>query len=266
MQSDSAGRRHLSQFSVSHRIDEMKQPIFVLVLVLACVNCIPLDSTTSSKPIDPDVISEEKPEDSLNFDSQKLHGTNVQKVPAKGAKLSVEVDKNESSTTTETSKTKRDTHSEEPLAKSGLKQNEGSSTTTRPESRRAPVVSKAKRSADEDELSTTNRPTSTRAPIPSSSNYDERDNTGPHFVRPVPVDQILKNIHEAPRHHLPSSVSSHHDDEESVVSTTVAEPSNNHKAHYKSSKKQPQSSDDEELEDHDETESEDLEDVKGNRR
>lgn len=250
--------------------------IAVLVLAVACVNCIPVDST-SSKPVQDgtsDLKLEESPSDTSEH--SEPHGTNIQKIPTKGTKLSSLLDETESSTTAKPSKTKRQSRSEESSVKPALKQDEEPKhrITPAPElvSLKTPIVhasgAKTKRNADGDGVATTNRPTSTRAPIPSSNSYDERDNTGPHFVRPVPVEQILKNIHEAPRHHLPSPISSHHEDTEPVDPTPVAEPTDddNHKAHHKSFGKQQESKKDEKIEDQDESKEKDQEDDEEKRK
>ncbi|XP_062550842.1 uncharacterized protein LOC134215731 [Armigeres subalbatus] len=179
--------------------------VCILALTVTVVISLPVDSTTESKglnrpsPINPEVISDPKPKEVSTSSPEKTTSTeesHIQKIPATGAKLSSEVDQTK------------------PTQRRGNRRDRTRSTTTTTttpknlseetsEPSKAPeTTKKVKRAVESSEGATTRSASTTRAPIISSA--DENDNTPPHFVRPIPVEQILKNVHEAPKQHEPS--------------------------------------------------------------
>ncbi|EAT39431.1 AAEL008775-PA [Aedes aegypti] len=235
----------------------MLKIICILALTISSVISIPVETTTGSKglerpsPINPDVISEPKPKEASTSTPDLASSTpasHIQKIPAKGAKLSSEVDQQKQTL-------KRDSIKEDQLTRtttSKSSKTESPSTASTPESHKFSddTTKKVRREVESSETSTNRSTTTTRAPI--LSNADENDNTPPHFIRPVPVDQILKNIHDAPKHHEPSQVVSLHDHVTSIAPTTIAptdsedvpKSSGDHKLHhaYKNKKNDDQSS------------------------
>lgn len=229
--------------------------VFLFLLVSTSIYCIPLDSSSSKpefdrpSPINPEVVSDPKPKETI--DSKESWHKSVQiseksNIQSTSSPISIE------------SKEKRQTHHTENPALRHDQQNGNpkrvSTTTVEPVSLKTPIVhpsgAKTKRSADETSTTTvTGRPTSTRPPIISSSN-DDYDNSGPHFVRPVPVAEILKNLHEAPKHdHVP--IVSLHQDESTAESTTststntsVSPSYNDHKVYHKAISKTQEPKDD----------------------
>lgn len=198
---DSGQCRRRPRRCVGSHLLRTLQEICILALTVASVLSIPVESTSGTKgldrpsPINPDVVSDPKPQ-VVSASSPELPPpaaeSHIQKVPAKGAKLSSEVDKHHKQTH-EAPKTS-DAHE---TTKKVKRQVESSGTTT-----------------------TVRSTNTTRAPVVSSA--DENDNSPPHFIRPVPVDQILKNIHDAPKHHEPSQVVSLHDHVTPSAPTTAA--------------------------------------------
>ncbi|XP_065074125.1 uncharacterized protein LOC135698161 [Ochlerotatus camptorhynchus] len=209
----------------------MFKTICILTLTLTSVISVPVESPTDSKglnrpsPINPDVISDPKPQDVSTSvpPSSPDAGSHIQKIPAKGEKLSSELDQHKQTH-------KRETTSENAVSKPAFRRDQATSTSTvapkhsvttthEPVSLKTPVVhssnTKVKR-----EVESSNATTTTRAPVISSSN-DDNDNSAPHFVRPVPVEQILKNIHDAPKHHEHSQVVSLHDHETEHVTPSI---------------------------------------------
>lgn len=237
----------------------------VLLAAVATVSCIPIESETSKaglvrpSPINPDVVSEPLPDEAsttTTTQATSTRETHIQKIPARGTKLSATLDQDKTGTSTSAPKEKRETETAATTpAKSNFRRDQPttstashkqvSTTTAEPVSLKTPIVHpsglKVRRSADEG--SSTSKPTTTtRGPLPTSgsssnsnSNNDD-DNSGPHFVRPVPVDQILKNLHEAaPQHHG----AGHHADaaakavEATTPVSTEGTTVNDHKFHRK---------------------------------
>ncbi|KAL9699845.1 hypothetical protein quinque_003286 [Culex quinquefasciatus] len=222
----------------------------VLLAVAATVSCIPIEPESSKaglvrpSPINPDVVSEPLPEEVSTTTTQATRVSNIQKIPARGTKLSATLDQDKS-TTEAPAKEKRETATEsttppksnfrrdQPSTPSAAHKQTGVTTTTaEPVSLKTPIVHpsglKVRRSADETTTTTNKTPSgssssTTRGPLPDSgsSSSSNDDNSGPHFIRPVPVDQILKNLHEAaPQHH--QQVAQHqHEQAKAVVETTT---------------------------------------------
>ncbi|XP_055535194.1 uncharacterized protein LOC129724365 [Wyeomyia smithii] len=187
----------------------------LILLMSTKINCIPIDSTKSEptlnrpSPINPEVLGDPKPKESID--------SNVLSSAKKNPALKYDQQNNISKRL--------------------------STTTVEPVSLKTPIVhpsgAKTKRSTDESSTkSSTSRPTSTRAPFISSSN-DDYDNSGPHFVRPVPVAEILKNLHEAPRQTHAPTLFLHQGNTaaeattDTSTSTTVSAQHNDHKANGK---------------------------------
>lgn len=221
----------------------LKFTCVVLLAVAATVSCIPIDEPELSKaglvrpsPINPDVVSEPLPSDAVSTTTQAARESHIQKIPARGTKLSATLDQDKS--TSEAPKEKRETATDattsaksnfrrdQPSTPSTAHKHAGVSTTTaEPVSLKTPIVHpsglKVRRSADDTTTSKTPSSSTTRGPLPdngssSSSSNNNDDNSGPHFIRPVPVDQILKNLHEvAPQHHQ-----THHEQDKAVETTT----------------------------------------------
>ncbi|XP_001845665.2 mucin-5AC [Culex quinquefasciatus] len=246
----------------------LKFTCVVLLAVAATVSCIPIEPEPSKaglvrpSPINPDVVSEPLPEEVSTTTTQATRQSNLQKIPARGTKLSATLDQDKS-TTEAPAKEKRETATDSTTpAKSNFRRDQPSTpsmahkqsgvttTTAEPVSLKTPIVHpsglKVRRSADEPTTTTNKTPSSTtRGPLPdsgsSSSSSSNDDNSGPHFIRPVPVDQILKNLHEAaPQHHqqvaqheqakaIVEATTSSAVDGESSPGTTV----NDHKFHRK---------------------------------
>lgn len=231
----------------------MFKTICILALALTSVISVPVESPPDSKgldrpsPINPDVLSDPKPQDvSTNAPPKSQEGgSHVQKIPAKGEKLSSELDQHKQThrreTTSEHAASKPVFRRDQATSTSTVAPKDSVSTTHAPVSLKTPVDhlsnTKVKREVESSNITTT---TTTRAPIVSSSNNDN-DSSPPHFVRPVPVEQILKNIHDAPKHPEPSQVVSLHDHETEHVTaslpTTVSsngdetKPVDDHKVH-----------------------------------
>lgn len=195
-------------------------------MTLTSVISVPVESSTDSKgldrpsPINPDVISDPKPQDvsTSSPPSSTDAGSHIQKVPAKGEKLSSELDQHKQTHKRETT-SKPAFRRDQTTSTSTVAPKQSVSTTHEPVSLKTPVTHSANTKVKR-EVESSNATTTTRAPIVSSSN-DYNDNSAPHFVRPVPVEQILKNIHDATKHHEPSQVVSLHDHETEHVTPSI---------------------------------------------
>lgn len=196
-------------------------------MTLTSVISVPVESSTDSKgfnrpsPISPDVISDPKPHDVSTSapPSSTDAGSHIQKIPAKGEKLSSELDQH------------KQTHKRETTSKPAFRRDQATSTSTvapkqsvttthEPVSLKTPVAHSTNTKVKRQVESSNATIITTRAPIVSSSN-DNNDNSPPHFVRPVPVEQILKNVHDATKHHEPSQVVSLHDRETKHVTPSI---------------------------------------------
>uniref|UniRef100_A0A182QAZ6 Uncharacterized protein n=1 Tax=Anopheles farauti TaxID=69004 RepID=A0A182QAZ6_9DIPT len=210
---------------------------FICVFALLAVSCLalPVEDLTSKlprpSPINPEVTSDPKPTDGKEVSPIATTATSteshIQKVPASGVKLSVEVAKNEealaaSSTTPEPAKDhpKRSVESDSEASSTKAKppafrrnqpsttteqpsSTTASSTTSSPVSVKTPIgTTRSKREVDitaataSSAATVATKRTTTAAPATGS---DDKD--GPHFVRPVPVDQILKNLNQPDSYH-----------------------------------------------------------------
>ncbi|XP_058464878.1 uncharacterized protein LOC131438706 [Malaya genurostris] len=260
----------------------MFQAAIIIVLAIGSIGCIPIESSSSNvgldrpSPINPEVVSDPKPKETLVSASEKPKSGEswLQKIPAKGDKLSTELDQAEPSISQEPKAKRQIDQPEAPISKPAFKRDQQittttsspkrlSTTTAEPVSLKTPIVhtsgAKTKRSADDGSSTSTNstRPTSTRAPLISSDNSDN-DNSGPHFVRPVPVEQILKNIHEGSRAHQPSPIVLHHDENKTeatnVASDTTGSSSDKKVYHKAASKKSESEEHEQEHDDEDSSE------------
>uniref|UniRef100_A0A182N1W3 Uncharacterized protein n=1 Tax=Anopheles dirus TaxID=7168 RepID=A0A182N1W3_9DIPT len=213
---------------------------FICVFALLTASCLalPVEDVASKlprpSPINPEVASDPKPTDVKEVSTiatSTSTESHIQKVPASGVKLSVEVAKNEqaessSSTTPEPSKNhpKRSVEHESDATSTTAKQpafrrnqpsttteqpssTTTSSTTSSPVSVKTPIgTTRSKREVEVTAVPASSAatvvPKRTTTSAPSSGN-DDKD--GPHFVRPVPVDQILKNLNQPDNHHKTES-------------------------------------------------------------
>ncbi|XP_050072694.1 uncharacterized protein LOC126560786 [Anopheles maculipalpis] len=208
---------------------------FMYVFVLLAVSCLAIPVEEHPKlsrpsPINPDVTSDPKPAEVKEvLSSSSTVESHIQKVPAAGVKLSVEVAKNEetSSTSSRSSSTslttgqstknnpKRSVDSDSNASSKppAFRRNQPSTTTEQPSSTTAssttsspvsvktPVgTTRSKREVDITAATASSagtNPTKRATTVAPTSNNDDKE--GPHFVRPVPVDQILKNLNQQER-------------------------------------------------------------------
>uniref|UniRef100_A0A182REN8 Uncharacterized protein n=1 Tax=Anopheles funestus TaxID=62324 RepID=A0A182REN8_ANOFN len=200
---------------------------FVCVFALLAVSCLALPVEEHPKlsrpsPINPDVASDPKPTELKEAASPSSSTTesHIQKVPASGVKLSVEVatkDETTTSTSTTEQSTKNnpkrsvelDTDVTTSTKQPAFRRNQPSTTTEQPSSTTAssttssPVsvktpigTTRSKREVEVTAIpasSVSTTPTKRTTTVAPSSNDDAE---GPHYVRPVPVDQILKNLNQ----------------------------------------------------------------------
>ncbi|XP_053666090.1 uncharacterized protein LOC128715235 [Anopheles marshallii] len=186
-------------------------------------------------PINPEVASDPKPTALKEaVPASSTTESHIQKVPASGVKLSVEVAKKEETTTSSSSTPELPTKNN---AKRSVDADGDVSTTTKqPAFRRNQPTTTTEEPSSTTPSSTTSSPVSVKTPIgttrskrevevtavpasstsagttkrtttvaPSHTNEEE----GPHYVRPVPVDQILKNLNQ-PEKPSSSGASEHH--------------------------------------------------------
>ncbi|XP_055610532.1 DNA mismatch repair protein Msh6-like [Uranotaenia lowii] len=196
----------------------------ILLVAATCIHGVPVESTSDKSDVTRPVplinnepITESTSEvTKITLSSDSL--SHIQKVPAKGNKLSSELDQTSTISAPKSSKVKRETKTTTSTPQSTPKREQPTPparrTTTKSTqnvSLKTPIVhpsgAKNKRSVDESEDSIATKPVTqspnnrTQTTTASNSNNDNDDNSGPHFIRPVPVDQILKNLHDAPKHH-----------------------------------------------------------------
>ncbi|XP_053675609.1 uncharacterized protein LOC128725864 [Anopheles nili] len=201
--------------------------VICILALMAVVSCLALPVEEHPKlsrpsPINPDVTSDPKPVESKEGTpaSTTTEGNPLSKVPASGVKLSEEVEKREHAAQTtdhpEKHNPKRSLESEATESSSpkppAFRRNQPSTTTEQPSSTttssttsspvsvKTPVgTTRGKREVDitaatvASTVSTAAKRTTTVAP---SSGANNDDSEGPHYVRPVPVDQILKNLNQ----------------------------------------------------------------------
>ncbi|XP_058838334.1 probable serine/threonine-protein kinase nek3 [Topomyia yanbarensis] len=261
----------------------MLKSAILIILAVVSINCIPIEVSTGKSvldrpsPINPEVVSDPKPKETSESPlgwprSTILHGeSNVAQTPTTGTKLISELGQSKPITSPEPKAKRQTDQLSTAFVKPALKRDQQttsttnspkrlSTTTTEPVSLKTPIVhasgSKSKRSADDTTQTTsTTQQASTRAPIISSSN-DDNDNSGPHFIRPVPVEQILKNIHEGARTHPPSPTVLHHDENKTEATTVTGETTennNHHNIYHKASTKKQESAEDEKEDENDDS-------------
>uniref|UniRef100_A0A182PUP9 Uncharacterized protein n=1 Tax=Anopheles epiroticus TaxID=199890 RepID=A0A182PUP9_9DIPT len=212
---------------------------FICISALLVVSCLALPVEEHPKlsrpsPINPNVASDPKPTELKEASpASSTTESHIQKVPASGVKLSIEVAKNEATTTssssssTSTSSTTEQTTKNNP--KRSVESDSSASTTKHPAFRRNQPSTSTEQPSSTTASSTTSSPVSVKTPIATTTARTKRevdvtaatassagttlpkrtttvapvnandDKEGPHFVRPVPVDQILKNINQSER-------------------------------------------------------------------
>uniref|UniRef100_A0A182LWK5 Uncharacterized protein n=1 Tax=Anopheles culicifacies TaxID=139723 RepID=A0A182LWK5_9DIPT len=225
----------------------------VCVFTLLVVGCLAFPVEEQPKlsrpsPINPDVASDPKPTElkAVVPSSSSTTESHIQKVPASGVKLSIEVAKNEGTTPSNTEQStknnpKRSAESETDLSTTpkqpAFRRNQPSTTTEQPSSTtpssttsspvsvKTPIgTTRGKRDVEVTAIpasSSSTAPTKRTTTVAPSNNDDAE---GPHFVRPVPVDQILKNLNQpekatSEQHKTPKSK----DEKESEDSSEEAE-------------------------------------------
>uniref|UniRef100_A0A182T5T0 Uncharacterized protein n=1 Tax=Anopheles maculatus TaxID=74869 RepID=A0A182T5T0_9DIPT len=196
---------------------------FLYVVALLAVSCvaIPIEEQhpklSRPSPINPDVASDPKPTEVKEVSSSSSNvESHIQKVPAAGVKLSIEVAKNEQTSTTTEESTKNnpkrsvDSDSNASSKPPAFRRNQPSTTTEQPSSTtpssttsspvsvKTPIgTTRSKREVDVTAATASSSGTTptkrTTTAAPASTNDDKE---GPHYVRPVPVDQILKNLNQ----------------------------------------------------------------------
>uniref|UniRef100_A0A182HQN9 Uncharacterized protein n=1 Tax=Anopheles arabiensis TaxID=7173 RepID=A0A182HQN9_ANOAR len=216
-----------------HTLNCEKMIKFLCLFAFLAASCLALPVEDHPKlsrpsPINPDVASDPKPTElkELSPASSSTTESHIQKVPATGVKLSIEVAKNEATTSTSPSTDTEQTTKNNP--KRSVESDSSASTTTaanHPAFRRNQPSTTTEQPSSTTGSSSTSSPVSVKTPIATTTSRTKRevavtaatasssagttaakrtttvapatssdDKEGPHFVRPVPVDQILKNF------------------------------------------------------------------------
>uniref|UniRef100_A0A182WM41 Uncharacterized protein n=1 Tax=Anopheles minimus TaxID=112268 RepID=A0A182WM41_9DIPT len=239
---------------------------FVCVFTLLAVGCLAFPVEEHPKlsrpsPINPDVASDPKPTELKEVvpSSSSTTESHIQKVPASGVKLSIEVAKNEETTpsnvhTEQSTKNnpKRSVESDADLSTTtkqpAFRRNQPSTTTEQPSSTtpssttsspvsvKTPIgTTRGKREVDVTAItasSVSTAPTKRTTTVAPNNNDDAE---GPHYVRPVPVDQILKNLNQSEKasaeQHKTAKFKEEKESDESSEEVTHKEEGTEQKAH-----------------------------------
>ncbi|XP_052896831.1 putative protein TPRXL [Anopheles moucheti] len=256
------------------RITKMIKFVCVLALLAASGFAFPVEETpklSRPSPINPEVASDPKPAALKEVvPASSTTESHIQKVPASGVKLSVEVAKKEETTTSSSSSSTPEQSTKNSQKRSVDSDSDVSTTPKQPAFRRNQPTTTTEEPSSTTPSSTTSSPVSVKTPIgttrskrevevtavPASStsaattkrtttilppsHTDEED--GPHYVHPVPVDQILKNLnqpekasssgsHHHPEHHTTEKPKDEKDSDESSEEVPPKEAATEQKTH-----------------------------------
>ncbi|XP_058067245.1 nucleolar protein dao-5-like [Anopheles bellator] len=180
---------------------------FISLVALFAAICVavpidPVNEATKPQHLShpADTISGPTPAQKKEDTSTESH---VQRIPASGVKLSAEIGTSSATTEPNKKKSERSVDNEGTTAKAAFRRNQPSTTTVRtssvaPSSTTSSAVSVktpivAARSRRDVATSTASTIVPKRVTTFATVSQNE-DNEKPHFVRPVPVQQILKNL------------------------------------------------------------------------